>query len=420
MAGDSGWGALGAVLGGDSEAAYQQGRLMGAKTEEALAAARERVNKNAARQRIAQTAEAAGTPAAQAKLLGDAAVGDIDLGQQFGGLLKQQEYGFNQQIADPNVPLDQAQRMVLTKSTNPVEPLYKVGGGYANKFDSGAGITPLGKSAGQEGGGSSAAMQYLRAAGALDEFGLVKPGWEKFAWRVQNPQQRVIKVNGVDQIVSDNPWEDAPGAPGAPPAAAAPPAPSVHTTAFSTPESEAAAAGQRKSAEEQGQMQGKVAAGLPDALADIDKMEKAVSQFTAMPGFSGAYGNLQGTAPGQIISGVASQDIANAQAALENIGAQAFGVGIQKMVGLGQLSNAEGSRIIAAYTRALNPKIGEDEARAAWGEVVQRLGVARQLLQQKAHAAPVIPGAAPAAPAAADPNGGWQTINGVRIRVKPQ
>src|ERR1041385_9065188 len=126
----NGFEALGAALGGDSEKSYQEGLLLGAKTEDAMAAARERVTKNRAQMVLESSLTANGWDPKAAKAAATTLQAGGNLGDVFAAQLKNQEFGFNQQIADPNVPLDTAQRLVLTKSTNPVEPFYKVGGGY--------------------------------------------------------------------------------------------------------------------------------------------------------------------------------------------------------------------------------------------------------------------------------------------------
>jgi hypothetical protein len=146
---------------------------------------------------------------------------------------------------------------------------------------------------------------------------------------------------------------------------------------------------------------------LPDALADIDKLSSSIDNLLAAPGFSGIYGNVQGQ---PVLAGAAdlvSPDIADARAALSNIDAQTFQIAIQKMRGLGQLSNLEGTRVTNAFTRATNTKLSDEEAMRAWGEVRAYLQAAKARAVQKANMVPgagVTP-AAPAAPPAA--TGGW-------------
>jgi hypothetical protein len=54
------------------------------------------------------------------------------------------------------------------------------------------------------------------------------------------------------------------------------------------------------------------------------------------------------------------------------------------MRGLGQLSDAEGKKITAAYTRATNPKQSEIDAKKAWKEVLKYLDLAEMRAKQKA------------------------------------
>lgn len=136
-----------------------------------------------------------------------------------------------------------------------------------------------------------------------------------------------------------------------------------------------------------GGAQGEAAAGLPDALADINKMKLDIANFVSHPGFATVYGKSR---PLALIPGT---DAANAEGRRRTLDAQAFGITIQKMRGLGALSNAEGQRVTDAFTHATNPSISEEEARAAWGEVNYYLDLAERRAQQKAGQQPQ--GAAP-------------------------
>jgi hypothetical protein len=144
-----------------------------------------------------------------------------------------------------------------------------------------------------------------------------------------------------------------------------------------------------------GGAQGAAAAGLPDALADINKMRRDIQAFTSHPGFSTVYGK---TRPFAFIPG---SEAAGAEGRRRTLDAQAFSITIQKMRGLGALSNAEGQRVTDAFTHATNPAISEEEAMGAWGEVNYYLDLAEQRAQQKAG------GAQPAN------TGGW-TITEIR------
>jgi hypothetical protein len=151
---------FGQALGGDSEESYQEGRMMGAKTEAAFAEARERVNKNAARQQSEQTFVAAGVDPARAKMLANAAIGDIDLGQLFGGALKQQEIGLRDRASDPNSTFSDRNIALQGLATAPVDRFQKIGRGVDDRFNE-EGVMDLGDAfAGGE--NESAQMQLIR------------------------------------------------------------------------------------------------------------------------------------------------------------------------------------------------------------------------------------------------------------------
>ncbi len=398
---------LGEALGGDSELSYEKGRALGANTEEALANARRRVMENDALARGRQTLVAAGVPEEQADAAYTAmqAGGKIDDPIQL--MLKGQEYNFRKTAGDPNVSPGNANVALRGIAPGPVEPLYAVGkAGYANKFSATDTVTPLPGGA-REGGGASSAMQYLTAAGALDANGQVRPGWEKFAWRVQNPTQKTVMVGGVPTLVTDNPWEDPTAAPppgAAPPGlvpGAAPPRPSMHAQPIATPEqvasNEAATAGAKATAE----AQGKNLASLPTALSTIDTFSKDIDNLVASPGFDTIYGARVGTGIGQNIATFASQDAADAAALRSKVNAEAFRASINSMRGLGQLSNAEGEKVQAALTTLANPKLSPDQARVAAQQLKERLAQLKHVAQIEAGqgGAPQTP----VAPAAAAP-----------------
>jgi hypothetical protein len=155
-------------------------------------------------------------------------------------------------------------------------------------------------------------------------------------------------------------------------------------------------------ATEVGKGTGEAQLGLEDTLADINKLRTNVNNFLAAPGFKSVYGNVQGQPGVRGVLGVADQDIADAQASLKNLDAQTFGIAIQKMRGLGQLSNAEGMKVTDAFTRATNPTISETEAGVAWNDVLDGLDLAEARAKRRAR--PLAP-ASPAPAAAAAPGG---------------
>lgn len=370
---------LGLSLGGDSEQAYEEGRYTGAKTEAALAEARERVNKNAAQSRAKDDFVKAGFPEHVAQAMATAQTAGGSFKDPLDALLKNQEYGFRAQAGDPNVPLDVGQRALLGVTNAPVEPLYKVGGGYGNKFDSAAGVTPLGPSAGMD-GGASAFIQSARAFGLIEPDGSIKPENRALAYEVLRNTDKAFDVGGVPMIRSGNPY-GAPGhavtpaAPGATPVAAPPPA----VTPLADVGSVASNKGQIAAAVEQGQAQGRNAAGLQSTVATIDKFDQDIDRFLKQPGFDSLYGNIQGTEAGKAVTGFLDQDVANARADFDTLGGEAFLASIQKMRGFGQLSNQEGLKVQTALTRALDSRIGSPEARAAWAEVKKHMSELKRI-----------------------------------------
>ena len=121
---------------------------------------------------------------------------------------------------------------------------------------------------------------------------------------------------------------------------------------------------------------------LGSAIDEIDKMRTNVNALLNAPGFKTIYGASGLIDPRNYYPG---SDAANAGAMREQLSSQAFGISIQKMRGLGQLSDAEGKKITAAYTRATNPKISDQEARKAWNEVLEGLDLAERRAKEKAN-----------------------------------
>lgn len=383
----TGWEMLGEAFGGDSEKAYQEGRALGAKTEEALAAARERVQKNAARQTYRQSLEAAGVKPDEANLLSDAALGDINLAEQFGGLQKRQEIGLRERASDPNLSFSDRNIALQGVASAPVDRFQKIGRGVDDRFNE-EGVVDLGE-AFADTSGTSAQMQLL------DRFG--------FPSRLEDNAQKDLALStlrdtfgvgdagGVPFSFSKSPYASggprnlAPG--GAPAPAAAPAAPAAASTVAPMVPTSAVTGNVAAvaAAKERGSAAGRAEAGLPSTFATIDKFSSDIDEFLKAPGFDGVYGNLQGSAPGAIISGLMSQDIADAQGKLGNLGAQAFLASIQKMRGFGQLSNQEGAKVEAALTEAVNTKIGSPAARAAWAKVQLHLEELKRVAQIEAN-----------------------------------
>ncbi len=409
---------LGAALGGDSEAEYEKGRALGANTEDALAQARRRVMENDALARGRQTLIASGVPEPQA----DAAYTALQAGGKLDDpiqlMLKNQEFGFRGTAGNPNTSPGDANAALRGVANGPVEPLYKVGNGYASKFGDTSTVTPLPGGA-HEGGGASSAMQYLAAAGALDANGLVRPGWERFAWRVQNPTQKTVMVGGVPTLVTDNPWEDAPGAAGGPPPRAfgaqpaaapaiAPPSPTVHAQPLATAGDVASNEAATAAAKAQAEAQGKNAASLPTAINTLDTFSSDIDNLVASPGFDSIYGARVGTPVGQAVTTFVSQDAANASALRKKVNAESFRASINSMRGLGQLSNAEGEKVQAALTTLADPHLSPEAARAAAQQLKTHLAELKRVATIEAGPH----GMSAAAPAPAAPTGRVKMIGG--------
>jgi hypothetical protein len=374
---------LGAALGGDSEEAYQEGRAVGAKTEEALANARRRVMENDALERGRKTLIAQGVPEPQA----DAAYTALQAGGKLDDpiqlMLKSQEHGFRGGIADPNTTFSQANRFAMAIDGKPTDRFQKIGSGADDRFDE-AGIQPLGDMAGDPGGGTSAGIQALRAFGFLTPQGTVAPGREADAFDLYRDTTRNVDAGGVPLQTQNNPFRRGPAQVVAP----------VAEVANNT--------GAINAAKEQGSAIGRNAAGLESTNATIDKFTNDIDQFLAKPGYDGLYGNWQGTELGKVAGGLADQDIADARAAQETLGGEAFLASIQKMRGFGQLSNQEGVKVQTALTRALDTRSGSADSRAAWQEVKKHMAELKRVAAIEAGQGGQKP-AAPAAPAAAGP-----------------
>jgi len=149
--------------------------------------------------------------------------------------------------------------------------------------------------------------------------------------------------------------------------------------------SEAAAQGAIAGAKSAGEVVGKSGAeakiDLNSNLDDIQKMRQNVQGLLDAPGFSTIYGLSGKVDPRNYVAGT---DAANAKARREQLSSQAFGISIQKMRGLGQLSNAEGLKVTQAYTRAIDPQQSPAAAKEAWAEVKGYLDKAELRAKQKA------------------------------------
>ena len=111
---------IGAMLGGGSDQAYQQGELRGAQVARALAGAREARDKEVGRQQAAQRAYSAGN-----NDLGDALMRGENLQETTAGLGNIQHQGFltdaMKQATDPNASLDSLNRRMIVIGGKPVD-----------------------------------------------------------------------------------------------------------------------------------------------------------------------------------------------------------------------------------------------------------------------------------------------------------
>lgn len=415
-----GWANLGAAFGGDSEKSYQEGLALGAKTEDALAQARERVESNAAKARAETDFVAMGMPRNQARAAATALTAGANIQDPISAMLKSQEFDFRAKAGNPDVPLDIGQRSLLGVAGTPVEPIYKVGDRAFSKFETPADVADLGAVFGGD-GGSSSFIQNATALGVLKDGqvadanrdGTVNDIDRAIAYEILRNTDYTLDQGGVQQRGSGNLFGDPRGTikpPGAAPGAtAAPPSASVEQVASN--------AAQIAAAKEGGQIAGRNAGGLESAVSAIDEFDQSIDTLLGMPGYRGLYGNLQGTEAGKMVGGLLDADIANARGMHETLGGKAFLASIQQMRGYGQLSNQEGAKVQVALTRALDTRLDEAESKRAWAEVKIRLAELKRVAAVEAQIRPA-PTATPAATApGAD---GWQSINGVRIRVKPQ
>lgn len=124
---------------------------------------------------------------------------------------------------------------------------------------------------------------------------------------------------------------------------------------------------------------------LGGTLDNLSKMRTNIDNLLASPGFDTIYGASSVIDPRNYVRGT---DASDAQGKLSQLDAESFGISIQNMRGLGALSDAEGKKVSAAYTRATNPAISEEEARVAWGEVKGYLDMAEKRAKEKAGVTP--------------------------------
>lgn len=139
--------------------------------------------------------------------------------------------------------------------------------------------------------------------------------------------------------------------------------------------------GGKKAAEVKAGAQAQAQVDLGSNLDEINKMREGVSGLVNSKGFDTIYGLSGKISPSVYIPGT---EASNSEARRAQLEAATFEISIQKMKGLGQLSDAEGKKVTAAYTRAINTKQSAPAARQAWAEVQRYLDLAEKRANQKA------------------------------------
>jgi hypothetical protein len=424
MAGFADIGAL-AGMPANNELSYQKGLALGANTQNAMQQARERVRQNQAFEQLNGLADELGIPPAMVTAM-QAGINP----QQISGAAKDiQESGFRTHVVDPTTGANQTQRYLAALAPGSfAQPFDKVGGGYASKLDPETGIVPLPPGAHESGGGISAQIQLLTALGLIDDTGRITD--PKLAMANLREMNHFGDAGGVPIVTNTNPYgsPDAAVAPAAapglgnelaPPPPVAGPAPAPVVPASTKAPVAPAAASQvvptsqaaqnvaaLAAAKEVGQAQGTKAAALPSTINTLGNFSTAIDDLTKQKGFDSIYGHIQGTAIGQKVTKLLDQDAANASAARDTLKSDAFTVAIQKMRGLGQLSNMEGQKVETALTRMFDPQISPAEARKAAQELKLSLANLERVARQEAgdgkvdallNGGAVAPSAAPAA-----------------------
>lgn len=414
----SGFDALGDLIGGGLEArkenAFQNGRYRSAQTEDALTNAR--VNQAKAMQVEAENKARSDLAAAQVAGSVDYSNPSSDFITQalLGGLgadlphagefnMQAQQYRNRDTLGDPT-----ASALARTRAGDAVEgkfdgDLKSVGSnGYYNVTDD----TPeLSVMAGLSTGRlpSSAIQNY------------------NFRTGLQTPEQvaqfnedvraaKIVNAGGVNYRV-----------PGVNPNGATP------AQAVVGREETAGNAGAIQHAKTTAQTQAKLAVALPGVVESLDQFQTDIDAFLTAPGFDMSYGK-SGAAAGMLPPIAQPEEYRNAIALRSTLGGEAFQNSIQKMRGLGALSNAEGEKVQVALTAALDPNQDEAQAAKSWAILKTRLDRFRKIAEVEAglKSTPGInvgEGAAPP-PAALPPvnESGWKLMkdaSGNRAYVGP-
>lgn len=112
------------------------------------------------------------------------------------------------------------------------------------------------------------------------------------------------------------------------------------------------------------------------AFATIDSTIQTAQKLRDHPGFSGLFGAGLGA---RYVPGT---DAAGAEAIFEQLQSKGFLAEIEKMKGLGALSEAEGKKLSAALV-ALNPSMPEKDAKKTISEIIQAMAQAKDRAAKK-------------------------------------
>lgn len=370
----SGFEALGDLIGGGLESrkenAFQQGRYRAAQTEDALTNAR--VNQAKALQAEAENNARAEIAAMQATapidysnpsadFLTQALLGGVgkDLPSISNFRLGGQEYRNRQTLGDPNAPALNRSRASDAVQGKFEGDLQAVGSkGYYNRTDD----TPeLSVMAGLDNGvaGVSGPVQNYNFRAGL------KTPAEQLLFDQMVRQDKVFNAGGVQYVK--------PGV-STPDSAPVKPLVDVQTTANNA----AAIAGAKTTAV----TQSKLANALPGVIESLDTFKASIDDFLAQPGYDMLYGKSGAAA--SLLGPLAPEDYRNAKAAIDNLKGQAFQNAVQKMRGLGALSNAEGEKVMVALTAALDTNQDEASAARNFALLQSRLDRLRQVAEIEA------------------------------------
>jgi hypothetical protein len=385
----AGWEDLGAALGGSGgatyEKAFQEGRYRSAQTEEALQTARVKQAESLQREAANKaTTELMANPKglsnpddAMMALIMAAQAGD-QYKNLSSGMGEQQNIRFRDRVANPETPAETRLRTLQAIEGKPSADVVAVGANdFVNLADELQVPTIL-----------DSAAKELAATGGPN----ATPALKNFrAAQQMTPQERAMFEPYVrsDTIINAGgvPTNAGFGGRGTP-------APIVAPTTAAT---NAAQIAQGKA---EGTAKGQQIAAIPGKEDKIDAFMQGIDGFLADPGFPDVYGK-SGSAY-ELAGRLAPAQYQRAKGRLTTLDAQTFGLAIEQMKGLGALSNAEGQKVQAAYTRATNPLIDEDDARVAWEEVRNRLNRAREKSRAMKQTAILPQDGGAAAPAAAD------------------